>query len=87
MAEIHREEATIDADGSVACPEHTWWHCECGSKVLRFRGESDVRCGDCGNWYNAFGQRLRDDWQKNRSNWDDDVSDLDGYEEAYAGDE
>lgn len=65
-------------------PEPTWSKpCEaggCSEVVERYRGEGDVQCGN-GHWYNAGGQRLRDNWMGNRSNWDDDVSDLDGYEE------
>lgn len=62
------------------------WKCECGEVVERFRGMSDVCCQNCGREYNASGQRLRDDWRGNRSNWDDDVSDMDGYEMQHAGD-
>lgn len=55
--------------------------CErCGQTVERWRGQGDVTCHNCGAEYNAGGQRLRDDWRGNPSNWDDDVSDLDGYE-------
>jgi len=36
---------------------------------------------NCGAWYNPFGQRLRDDWVGNTSFYDDEVSDLDGFEE------
>lgn len=70
MTEIHRE------------ADHTWWKCACGNRVERYRGQADVKCHKCGQWFNAFGQRLRPDWQNNRSNWDEDVSDLDGYEES-----
>jgi hypothetical protein len=41
----------------------------------------DTQC-ECGQWYNSFGQRLRDNWMDNRSNWDDDCGDLEGYEMA-----
>lgn len=58
------------------------WDCgKCGRLIERYRGMGDIQC-ECGAWYNSFGQRLADDWMKNRSNWDEDVSDLDGYEEA-----
>ena len=46
----------------------------------------DEVCDNCGQWYNSSGQRLRDDWYRNPSNYDDDISDLDGYEMQYAGD-
>lgn len=76
MREITRHE-----DGSSS------WKCSCGTTVFRYRGRGDVSCSECGNWYNAFGQRLRNDWQGNQSNYDDDVSDLDGYELQYANDQ
>ncbi len=35
----------------------------------------------CGAWYNAFGQRLRDDWRGNPAwNGQDDLDDLEGFE-------
>lgn len=58
---------------------------KCGQKVARWRGQGDVSC-ECGAEYNAFGQRLRDDWRGNASNWDDEVGDMEGYEMQYAGD-
>jgi hypothetical protein len=45
-----------------------------------------VSCHKCDAQYNASGQRLRDNWRDNRSNYDDDVSDMDGYEDSLAGD-
>lgn len=60
---------------------HSEWKCEkCGATVERWPGESDVWCASCDTPYNAFGQRLRDDWAGNPSNYDDDISDLDGFE-------
>jgi hypothetical protein len=59
---------------------------ECGTDVERYHGESDVTCGKCGAQYNAFGQRLRDDWRGNPSNYDDDIGDLEGYEIQHSGD-
>lgn len=60
---------------------------QCGETVYRFRGQGDIYC-DCGAIYNSFGQRLRDDLntRRNPSEYDDDISDLDGYEMAYADD-
>lgn len=59
----------------------TTWPCtHCGATVEHWRGESDAQCASCDTWYNAFGQRLRNDWQDNLSNYDDSLSDLDGYE-------
>ncbi len=62
------------------------WTCSCGVKVERYRGEYDVTCPGCGASYNASGQRLRDDWRGNMSNYDDEVGDMEGYEMQHAGD-
>lgn len=59
---------------------------QCGKLVMRFRGQDDVSC-NCGAEYNCFGQRLRDDWRGNPSNYDDDISDLEGYEMQHANDD
>ena len=60
----------------------TTWPCgQCGRTVTRYRGQGDVDC-DCGASYNAFGQRLRDNWRDNPSNYDDEVGDMEGYEIA-----
>ena len=78
MPEIRRIEEVVNADGWIETPRHCEWDCErCGEIVVSVRG--DVGC-DCGAQYNAAGQRLRDDWRGNPSCWDDDISDLDGYE-------
>ena len=55
---------------------------KCGTNVSRYRGQSDVECVKCGTPYNASGQRLRDNWQENASNYDDEVGDLEGMEQA-----
>lgn len=76
MAKVTREE-----DGT----RH--WRCEqCGRKVLVHWGEYDVDCGHCGACYNSSGQRLRDDWRGNPSNYDDEIGDLEGFERQHAGD-
>ena len=81
MAENYRRvEDTVDADGYVVSG-YSAWDCErCGEEIRRYRGTAEVACGGCGAWYNPSGQRLRDDWQGNPSNYDDEISDLDGYE-------
>lgn len=61
-------------------PTHSWPCCVCGATVDRYRGESDVSCCVCSTSYNAGGQRLRDDWRGNPSNYDSDIGDLEGYE-------
>ncbi len=67
-------------------PTATWPCQQCRRTVERWPGMYDVSC-DCGAEYNAFGQRLRDNWRANPSNWDDDIGDLEGYEIAHAGDQ
>lgn len=60
---------------------HRSWPCgNCGTTV--HASSRDTDCDKCGACYNVYGQRLRDNWRSNRSNYDDDVSDMDGYEEA-----
>lgn len=67
----------VEVDGI----EHSEWDCDrCGSLVERYRGEGDVSCPQCDAQYNAGGQRLRDDWRGNMSNYDDDIGDLEGFE-------
>ena len=65
-------------------PQPTWEKaCDrCGFSVARFRRQSEVTCDNCGAEYNAGGQRLRDNWRSNRSWSDDDVDDMEGYEQA-----
>lgn len=57
----------------------------CGNTLIRYRGDSEIRCYNCNAIYNACGQRLRDDLHSrpNRSAYDDDVDDLTGDEESY----
>lgn len=52
---------------------------KCNRIIERWRGEDDLQCA-CGAWYNTFGQRLRDDWQGNPSNYDSDIGDMEGFE-------
>jgi hypothetical protein len=75
-----RVEDTVDAEGWVTSSGYTAWDCEkCKREVRRFRGQSDVDC-ECGACYNAFGQRLRDDWRGNPSVYDDEIGDMEGFE-------
>jgi ribosomal protein S27AE len=67
----------------------TWEkQCEtCGKgTVTRWHGQSYPSCGNCGQEFNAGGQRLVSDWRGNPSSWDDEVGDLEGYEMQHAGD-
>lgn len=56
----------------------------CGTLILRFRGQNDLQCHTCGAHYNCFGQRLRDDLHSrpNFSEFDDELGDMEGYEDA-----
>lgn len=79
---MRRIDDVVDADGEVVEEGCTVWDCDqCGHEVARYRGQSDVDCRNCGACYNASGQRLRDDWRGNRSTWDDECGDLEGFEE------
>jgi len=60
-------------------PTRTWLCIDCGRRIEGYPGQGDVEC-DCGAPYNAFGQRLRDDWANNSSNYDDEIGDLEGFE-------
>jgi|GEM_PF-498333 len=67
---------------------HSEWKCNrCKATVSRYRGEGDVTCDRCGAEYNAAGQQLRDDWRGNSSSWDEDVSDMDGFEIQHSNDD
>ena len=61
-------------------PTNTWTCGQCSTTLERYRGESDITCWKCGAEYNAFGQRLRDDWRGNPSNYDENIGDMEGYE-------
>ena len=84
MREIRRIEPVVDNEGWIVEGGYTAWDCDCGTEVCRYRGQSDVSCHECGQWYSASGQRLRNDWMNNRSNYDDDIGDMEGYEYAHS---
>lgn len=67
------------AMGTPTQPTNTWT-CHCGNSMARYRGEAEQTCSRCGSWYNACGQRLRDDWQGNPAWSDDDLDDMTGFE-------
>lgn len=68
-------------EDDFAAPEPTrTWKCDCGNQMERYRGQGDQSCHECGAWFNASGQRLRDDWMANPSWYDDEVDDLEGFE-------
>ena len=77
----------LDEEGYVVDGGYSAWDCDrCGHEVRRYRGVSSPDCDHCGACYNAGGQRLRDDWRGNYSNYDDEVGDLEGFEMQHAGD-
>ncbi len=57
---------------------------KCQAIIERWRGMDDIQC-HCSAWYNSFGQRLRDDWQSNPSNYDSEIGDLEGFEVSQTG--
>jgi len=61
------------------------WDCHnCGAPVSTSGGR-DTSCRECDAQYNGFGQRLRDNWRDNSSNYDEDMGDMEGYENSYGG--
>lgn len=75
-----------DNDISAEVHRKRSWQCgDCGCTVVSHGGH-DTDCDGCGARYNAFGQRLRDDSRANPSNYDDEISDMDGYEMQHAYD-
>jgi hypothetical protein len=56
------------------------WPCQKCGHTVECSGGRDVDCDQCGACYNSCGQRLRDDWRGNPSNWDDEIGDMEGFE-------
>ena len=80
-------EEVRDSDGFVVDGGYLAWDCErCGIEVCRYHGQGDILCS-CGAWYNAGGQRLRDDWTGNPSWKYGDCGDVEGYEIQHANDQ
>lgn len=90
-AETHKVE-TDEFGACLACGEHgdgPTWVKDCvegDGQVMRFRGEGDVTCESGKHYYNAGGQRLRDDFMDNPSYRYGDVGDMEGYEMQMGGD-
>ena len=59
---------------------------DCGELVIEMRNSRDMRC-ECGALYNSYGQRLRDNAYLNPSNYDEEVGDMEGYEQSFYGEE
>lgn len=74
------------ADGFYAkIHTHREWECgDCGTTVQS--SGRDVDCDKCGACYSVYGQRLNRNWRSNMSNYDSEVGDMEGYENAMAGD-
>lgn len=86
MANRRYVESSVDSEGYVV-NGYSAWDCDvCGTEIRRYRGTGDQDCHECGACYNAGGQRLRDDWRNNPSNYDDEIGDLEGYELEHEGD-
>lgn len=60
-------------------PTRIWLCDNCGRTIERWRGMDDILC-ECGTWYNSLGQRLRDDWMSNPSNYNSSIGDMEGFE-------
>ena len=63
-------------------PAKTWPCTSCRQVVRAYRGETVIECSTCGASYNAVGQRYRDDWASNPSNFDENIGDVEGQEIA-----
>lgn len=86
--EIDRaQRGTAEKESNMDKQPMNTWTCDCGQPMARYRGQTDQSCPECGQWFNAGGQRLRSDWAANPSALDEDVSDMDGFEIAHAGDD
>lgn len=87
---IHDENYDIWIENYKSCVAHpekfradgvrkiSWWYtepahalCSCGEEILL---QGDTVCLNCGQWYNGFGQALRDpdEWEEDR--FDDEYS-------------
>lgn len=83
--EAFRIRRKAQSDGKYAkVHTHREWPCDCGATVHSSGRDAD--CEKCGACFNRFGQRLNRNWRSNRSNCDENVSDMDGYEDSLAGD-
>lgn len=78
--EMERKYVRMDMRSSKTAVERTWPCKQCGAIVTSWGHGEDTECDKCGAQYNAFGQRLRDDWRGNSSNYDEDMGDMEGFE-------
>lgn len=86
MANNRYVESSVDSEGYVINGYSAWDCDDCGTEIRRYRGSGERDCPECGACYNASGQRLRDDWRGNMSNYDDEIGDLEGFEDQHSGD-
>jgi hypothetical protein len=84
--EAHKVCSAARRDGKYAkVSTRREWACgDCGKTV--HASSRDTSCDKCNAQYSMYGQRLRDNWRSNSSLYDEDVSDMDGFEAALAGD-
>jgi hypothetical protein len=75
--------SVLDMEEYMERPRRSWPCGSCGEAVEVWQAGYDVSC-ECGAQYNAFGQRLRDDWRGNPSWNDEDMGDMEGYERQHA---
>ena len=80
--EAHRVCNEARAAGKYAkVHTHREWPCrDCGTTVHASGRDTD--CDKCGACYSMYGQRFNRNWRSNMSNYDEDVSDMDGAEVA-----
>lgn len=53
--------------------------CTCSAEMVAY-GCDDFVCKSCQREFNIWGQELRPNWRNNRSNYDDEIGDMEGYE-------
>ena len=83
--EAYRVRRKAQADGHYAkVHTHREWKCDCGATIAASRHDTD--CDICGQCWSMYGQKLNRNWRSNMSNYDESVGDMEGYEDALAGD-
>lgn len=81
MREIRRYNVSgVRVEDGASSWSYLQWDCDCGDVVTRTHGQADVQCPSCGQWYNAYAQRLRPDWMDNPSYHDSNIGDMEGFE-------
>lgn len=75
-----RDEARVAGKYAKVHTSREWACGDCGTTVHSSTRDTD--CDKCGACYSVYGQRLVRNWRSNMSNYDSEVSDMDGYEVA-----